>query len=618
MTHCLYQTGDGSELSTIAMSGQDDAEDFQRQYNAPYTPRHQIPTIQKYREEKEARQVDAANEGTAGDDDTDLSKTKTQRAKDAWAAYKRGDVGEDGKDEAAGKQRQDAGDQEGEEQDSEDDDDDDDGNDEEEDEAAVAVDTSEANPVAHNPKKRRKGLKGKDERAERQVTDPVTHLPVTIQDFTADAVKSVDENEPSYGKTPRTATGLSNKNKSSKELHEEIRDLERSRESMEALFPPPSFDVLRQDLIEINRFGITIGLVGLVAIFVITFGAERVLRLGFSSLHLGQGKAVWLVEPGLWSLLGMLGAGAVWALIVGLRDWMANRIDDVWSEQVWEANRKSSVRDAKAHETESVLWLNSLMASVWPLINPDLFTSLADTLEDVMQASLPSLVQMVSVEDVGQGSEAIRILGIRWLPSGAAARTVGSDGKLESKSAAKHHQNDRNVEGEGEVENADEGTNEQEDNDNNNDKKKNTSEDGTEKAAVAEGMEAEEGDFINLEVAFAYRARAAKSMKERTKDMHLYIAFWLPGKLKVPVWVDTRGLIGTVRLRLQLTPDPPFFALCTLTFLGQPKVDISCIPLVKHGLNIMDLPLISNFVQSSVDAAMSQYVAPKSLTLDLR
>ena len=32
----------------------------------------------------------------------------------------------------------------------------------------------------------------------------------------------------------------------------------------------------------------------------------------------------------------------------------------------------------------------------------------------------------------------------------------------------------------------------------------------------------------------------------------------------------------------------------------------------------MDLPLISNFVQSAVDAAMAEYVAPKSLTLDLK
>ena len=45
---------------------------------------------------------------------------------------------------------------------------------------------------------------------------------------------------------------------------------------------------------------------------------------------------------------------------------------------------------------------------------------------------------------------------------------------------------------------------------------------------------------------------------------------------------------------------------------------MSCIPLTKHGLNIMDIPLISNFVQSSIDAALAEYVAPKSLTLDLK
>lgn len=45
---------------------------------------------------------------------------------------------------------------------------------------------------------------------------------------------------------------------------------------------------------------------------------------------------------------------------------------------------------------------------------------------------------------------------------------------------------------------------------------------------------------------------------------------------------------------------------------------MSCIPLAKHFLNIMDLPVISSFVQSSIDAALSEYVAPRSLTLDLK
>ena len=73
-----------------------------------------------------------------------------------------------------------------------------------------------------------------------------------------------------------------------------------------------------------------------------------------------------------------------------------------------------------------------------------------------------------------------------------------------------------------------------------------------------------------------------------------------------------------MRARLQLIPDPPFFDVCTFTFLGQPKVDLSCTPLVKHGLDIMDVPLLSRFIQSSVDAAMSKYVAPKSISVNVK
>lgn len=47
-----------------------------------------------------------------------------------------------------------------------------------------------------------------------------------------------------------------------------------------------------------------------------------------------------------------------------------------------------------------------------------------------MQASIPKLVRMVSVEDIGQGSESLQILGINWLPKGAAGRSVTEDGNL--------------------------------------------------------------------------------------------------------------------------------------------------------------------------------------------
>jgi hypothetical protein len=136
-----------------------------------------------------------------------------------------------------------------------------------------------------------------------------------------------------------------------------------------------------------------------------------------------------------------------------------------------------------------------------------------------MQASLPKLVRMVSVDDIGQGSESFRILGVRWLPTGAAARSVGHDGKLKSQGDQK---NDRTVPGESEVKND------------------NSDPDGDgQDNGIAEGMEAEEGDFVNVEVAFAYRpSTGRKGMKERAKNAHLYLAFYLPSNVKLRMYIS--------------------------------------------------------------------------------
>ena len=128
---------------------------------------------------------------------------------------------------------------------------------------------------------------------------------------------------------------------------------------------------------------------------------------------------------------------------------------------------------------------------------------LAHILQDVMQASLPGMVRMVAVEDLGQGSEALRILGVRWLPTGAAARSVSADGKLKSPNEEK---GDRKVQDDGE---------------------------GQSEEPGHDTMEAEEGDFVNVEIAFAYRPSTGRGIKSRAKHAHLYLAFYLPGKVKL-------------------------------------------------------------------------------------
>jgi len=476
-----------------------------------------------------------------------------------------------------------------------------------------------------DPRKKRKNMKHmKRDHAPREVTDPVTHLPVMIHDSTSTELKSAPENVP---------RGDSSSGGSSLHLERETEQEQAEHRGMEKLFPPPNFEAMREELIGVYNHALMIGLGAVLAISLLLLtGSHLIISLGVidrsndssrSWLYVTSSSVI-LLTSGL-----VVGSGVIW----GLRDWLKNKINAAWNDGVWHAAKEEEQNSSDSPMPESTEWLNSILASVWSLVNPDLFTSLADTLEDVMQASLPKMVRMISVEDLGQGSEAIRILGIRWLPRGAAAKDISVNGKI--KDYDKKGETDRKVPGEGEVDDGNQSGKQ----DGKQSREDKNQQDG-DNENVAEGLEAEEGDFVNVEVAFSYRASSSgKMIKDKVNNAHLFLAFYLPGKIRFrkfsqssltrsfdeslywflpAVWVELRGLVGTMRMRLQLCPDPPFFALCTMTLLGQPKVDLSCVPLVKKGLNIMDLPILSSFVQSSIDAALAEYVAPKSLTLDLK
>ena len=104
--------------------------------------------------------------------------------------------------------------------------------------------------------------------------------------------------------------------------------------------------------------------------------------------------------------------------------------------------------------------------------------------------------------------------------------------------------------------------------------------------------------------------------------MHMNLVFYLGIKglvgVPLPIFVELQELVGTIRLRLHMTPEPPFAKTLTFTLMGVPHVQAGCIPMMKHGVNILNLPLISNFVNYAVAAAASLYVAPKSMQLDLK
>jgi Ca2+-dependent lipid-binding protein len=221
--------------------------------------------------------------------------------------------------------------------------------------------------------------------------------------------------------------------------------------------------------------------------------------------------------------------------------------------------------------------MNTFLTVVWGLINPDMFAAVADTLEDVMQASVPAVIENVRVAEIDQGNNPIRILSLRALP----------DSRVKDLKQSIHEENKK-------------------------------TKDPQEAAADEEG-----GDYYNLEVSFAYHAKpTGMTASDKARNMHMHLVFYLGLKglfgVPLPIFVELQELVGTVRLRLMLTPEPPFAKKLTFTLMGVPHVQAGCIPMVKHGVNILNLPLISNFVNYAVAAAASLYVAPKSMSLDLK
>ena len=131
---------------------------------------------------------------------------------------------------------------------------------------------------------------------------------------------------------------------------------------------------------------------------------------------------------------------------------------------------------------ESVEWMNTFLSVMWGLIDPEMFASVADTLEDIMQASVPRIIENVRVGTIDQGTNPFRILSLRALP----------DEHVQEMKDDIHRRNEETRDPQGVV--ADE----------------------------------EGGDYYNLECSFAYRAMPSSgSTSARAKNMHMQLIFYL-------------------------------------------------------------------------------------------
>ncbi|KAH8835048.1 hypothetical protein DL96DRAFT_1729312 [Flagelloscypha sp. PMI_526] len=370
---------------------------------------------------------------------------------------------------------------------------------------------------------------------ERQVTDPVTHLPVTVWDLTSIDLERIpptlfSDHDDSESRSISELAEESNKQhaNTAKLVHNDI-----SR----GFWPNTPAEENRARLGKAMVAGSAAALGSVMSRFVSRFTHNSMVAGLLNTGILSISTFVFFIffEP-------------LWFKPFRPRP-----------EEAPKPKPRASSKFGENEEAETVVWLNSLLKGVWPIIDPGLFTSIGDLLEDSLTATLPKGINAVRVADIGQGSEPIRFLGIRWLKAGQANKET-------------------------------------------------------------DGMVGEEGDFANFEAALAFRSdrTTEHGLKSRQRNPHLLIQLFTIGGARIPIWVEISALLATVRVRLQLTPNPPFLSLATVTFLGQPKITMSCIPLASHFLNVMDVPGLSQFIQKAIDGVIQAYVAPRSIALDLR
>ncbi|WVQ82868.1 hypothetical protein IAT38_005004 [Cryptococcus sp. DSM 104549] len=231
---------------------------------------------------------------------------------------------------------------------------------------------------------------------------------------------------------------------------------------------------------------------------------------------------------------------------------------------------------------ESVEWLNGLIKLVWGLVDPAMFISVADMVEDILQQSLPGFVDAVRITDIGQGSNPLRITSIRALPDQPQDVDYPKTGWI--------NQGNEDI-----------------------------------KTKDTEGKELEEdeaGDYYNFEVAFSYAALPGQGQSLRAKNIHLLIEFflglydWL--HIPIPIWIQVEQIFGIVRLRVQFIPQPPFVRNLTFALCGVPAVEVSAIPMSSHLPNVLDLPFVSSFVKMGIAAGTAEMAVPKSMTINLQ
>lgn len=220
---------------------------------------------------------------------------------------------------------------------------------------------------------------------------------------------------------------------------------------------------------------------------------------------------------------------------------------------------------------ESVEWLNSLVGTIWTVIDSKVFEDAARQIDAVLSDLMPSNKVSVRIAEIGHGTSNIRVLSIRSLPDEEFGEMVPSHGN--EKFTNKQQKMER------------------------------------EKAAARE----EGGVFYNLELTVAYHCEA---FAKKSEKMHCDIHVRLFGIL-IPIYFEATELMVTMRIRFQMHSAAPFLKYVTFALVNTPRVGASVTLGAPWTMNLLNIPVIHSVYNWQLKNFAKEFVQPKSMGLDM-
>lgn len=276
----------------------------------------------------------------------------------------------------------------------------------------------------------------------------------------------------------------------------------------------------------------------------------------------------WLFIGGGWkgllkSLLPALGvAGAVFLILTNVGQQAASR----------KVQSEAPKTEKLKYVPESVEWMNSLVETLWHTLQKDFFDNVAGQVNDTIKPLIPAgIPATVKITEIGHGVHSARVLSMRSLPDSEFGDLVPTHGTDRSGSIEQKQQREKAIERE------------------------------------------EGGVFYNLEIAIAYHQAPFRPRKDH---MHVDILAAI-GPVPLPIFVEVKEFVATIRIRLQMHPDLPFLKNATFALTENPKIN-ACVSLgAPWALNLLNLPIVDNVLVSQINAAAADFVQPKSMSLDM-